>query len=142
MRGRINNEWDVTFIIMRTLLKVELIALVALCLASIAVGFLAFGQAHLISNNIFTPLETAIVTGGHAALWGFLPTVIYGAPIYLLLRLRHLDRWINVLAVGILPGMVILLISIPVGLYAIFAGAAVSSLTHFLSNKGSRWLDH
>lgn len=65
--------------------------------------------------------------------FGFLPVVVYGAPVYTILAHEGYARWHYVFLGGIAPGIVLLPFwGVYLGVMAIGCGAAVALLTHLV----------
>jgi hypothetical protein len=122
---------------LKTFLKVEAVCVLALCIAAVVAAGLAYLQAVITTGNaFFSPIQTADVMGVSVVYFGLVPTVLLGAPIYTLLKTYSLDSWAAVLITGLLPGVVVLLFSLPIGIYAIVCGGIIASVTHaYFRNK-------
>lgn len=69
------------------------------------------------------------------AFWGFyllsgIPALLFGAPIYTLLRVRHIANWGSALCAGLLPGGLLHFVHPSLGLLGMGVGAFVSLITH------------
>jgi hypothetical protein len=114
----------------KTFLKIETVCLLALCIAAVVAAGLAYLQATMTTGNaLFSPMQTAEIMVMSVLYFGIIPTALLGAPIYALLKAGGHDRWTVVLLIGFVPGLV-LLFSLPVGIYSIVCGGIIASITH------------
>ena len=115
---------------LRQLLLVEAVALVALFVVSGAIAAL-FGAGSLLGpSSAFGPTDSAQIGFVGAVFFGLLPTLLVGAPGYIVLLRSGLARWPYVLLLGTLPGIVALTVEPSLGLWAITCGAAIAAFTH------------
>ena len=121
--------------ILRQLLLVEAAALAALLAVS---GVMAtFGAVYSLfnANSLLSSTASAQLGFSYTAILGLLPALLIGAPSYVALLCHNLARWPYVLLLGILPGLVMLLIELSLGLWAIICGATVALLTHLMCRR-------
>jgi hypothetical protein len=82
-------------------------AVVAAVIAAVLLGIGAWVQALTRAPGIFSPYEGARITFLYAATIGVPLAVIYGAPVYALLRHKGFASWPAILAIGVAPGAVV-----------------------------------
>ena len=93
------------------LLRVELSAQVALIACAVLIPVLMatvgllWGQGLHAFRDVDLLIALSIIVVAY--LYGLLPVVLYGAPVYALLEMKGRASWLNVIAVGVTPGLVL-----------------------------------
>ena len=120
---------------LRQFIVVELVAIAALLL--VAAGMAAYGAIDSIShdNSLIDPRGSAWVGFGYTAIIGAVPVIFLGAPIYLARLRRGSANWINVLILGITPGLLLLFVAGDLGFWAMLCGTAVAFITHLACRR-------
>lgn len=70
--------------------------------------------------------------------FGAIPTIVIGAPIYFALLIHSNPRWLYVILIGIVPGVVMLPFDGFLGIFAAICGCFVASLTHVICRRLGR----
>ena len=122
---------------MRHLLRIELVAVLSLVSYAIVVSLLFAVNAVLFESAPERILAAMAISGGNTLILGFLPVVLYGAPIYCAHLAYPSFRFGWVLMLAILPGFLMLALDQVIGIFAIVGGIAVALGTKVLSMK---WL--
>ena len=118
--------------ILRQLLLVEVANLTALLIVAGAMAAYGAADSSFNANSLLSPTASAQIGFGYTTILGLLPALLIGAPSYVALLQHNLARWPYVLILGVLPGLVMILIELSLGLWAIICGAAVALLTHLI----------
>ncbi len=116
------------------LLRVELIALLGLVLSGLAI-IIYFCVAAMVSEPSLK-LDTdalGFLFGmfGFVIIFGIIPALFFGAPIYTALLLSGRASWISALILGLLPGFVFYFLEQGLAGFAFAAGTGVSLFTHY-----------
>ena len=121
--------------LLRQFLVVELVSIAVLVLVAAAVG--AYGVVDSVShaNSLVGPGSSAWLGFAYTVAIGTLPVVVVGAPIYLVLLRRGSANWINVVALGGAPGVLLLFLVGGLGIWAMVCGVAVASVTHLICRR-------
>src|SRR5699024_6658570 len=90
----------------KQLLKTEAAGLLALVAAAAMTAAHAAYEAS-VQSGFFPPAGAASVLFLGTLILGFLPVAVFGAPVYVWLQRRRRATWANVLAVGVVPGIVL-----------------------------------
>jgi hypothetical protein len=114
----------------KVFLKIEAVCILALCIAAAVSAGLLYLQTMTAEKALLSPIQAAESALFYVIYLGIVPTVLLGAPIYALLKAYGRDSWTVVLFTGLVPGFVLLLFSLPVGMYAIVCGGIIASITH------------
>ena len=126
-------ERDMTFL--RLLGRVEIWAVAAALIAAVLLGIGAWVQALTRSPGIFSPYEGARITFLYAAAIGVPLAVIYGAPVYALLRHKGFASWPAIFAIGVVPGAVVSVLAEhdrQFGIWIAAGGLVTALVTHFV----------
>jgi hypothetical protein len=119
--------------------RIELVAIIALVFAACITGILAFIQSTWWAANgqslVIEPLDVLWVVTIYAVVIGLLPVVLFGAPIYTWLKTRSRVSWLNVLGLGVLPGIVVFPLEKELSIWVILCGCLVAISTHALSKR-------
>ena len=121
--------------ILRQLLLVEAAALAALFAVAGAMAAYGAADSSFNANSLLSPAASAQIGFSYTAILGLLPALLIGAPCYVALLQHNLARWPYALLLGILPGLVMLLIELSMGFWAIICGATVALLTHLMCRR-------
>lgn len=118
--------------------RVELRAILALLLCAVAMGFYELAASLRASAAGYTlllsPSDAGVGVFLYAIVFGLIPVVVYGAPIYAMLYQNQLLSWPAVVTVGIVPGfLVFLIVEKDLGIWLMAGGVAVGCTTHLLS---------
>ena len=121
--------------VFRQLIVVELVSVASLLLVAAAMA--AYGAIDSAShaNSLIDPAGSAWIAFGYATIIGAIPVILIGAPIYLLLLRRGAANWLNVMMLGVIPGVILLFVAGGLGFWAILCGAAIASLVHMGCRK-------
>ncbi|MEO7862491.1 MAG: hypothetical protein ABIU05_19065 [Nitrospirales bacterium] len=106
------------------IIAVELAALTSLLIVSAVMGVYA--------ANIEGNWNSAQFAFALTFIFGTIPALVFGAPIYLLLLRGCMARWPYVLLLGVIPGSLALFFETSIGLLSIISGTLSSALTHLL----------
>lgn len=118
------------------LTRTALAALAGLPLGSILAG-VALGLQMNLSfewtvGSFVSGLLLGLFMAMYATFFGVLPTMLFGVPAYALLRARgRATAWAAV-AIGVAPGMVLILVDPNLGLLFVAFGASVAIFTHLI----------
>ena len=115
----------------RLFVRVEATAALSLLLASTVMA--ALGAALFLGSP-----GTAFQGSGDAAafyftstfLFGVIPAVALGGPIYFFFLKQREPRWLYVILLGVTPGLLLFPFDVLLGTLAIVCGLLVASLTH------------
>jgi hypothetical protein len=127
------------------LLRIELCALVALLICAGLVALYSMVDTVRASlggeTALLTPFEAGWSGFGYTLAIGALPVILYGAPIYAILRFKDLASWLPIVLVGIAPGVVMFLLGArdlksDLTIWFLIGGVVVACLTHLLSSYG------
>ena len=112
------------------LLKLQAIALLSLVIVAAAIG--GYGALESISfkSALIGPWDSATLLFGYALIFGLVPALLFGAPLYFALSYWVTPSWHLALLVGVVPGFVALAIEPSIAPWALGGGAAVALLTH------------
>ena len=120
---------------LRQFIIVELVAISALLL--VATGMAAYGAVDSMShdNSLIDPRGSAWLGFGYTATIGAIPAIFLGAPIYFALLRRGSVNWINVLILGVTPGLLLIFVAGSLGFWAVLCGVAVATITHLACRR-------
>ncbi|VXB06909.1 conserved membrane hypothetical protein [Luteimonas sp. 9C] len=121
---------------LRELLKVEAFALLSLLIVAGTMAAYGAIESARHTNSLLEPATSARLLFIYTVAFGFLPVVVFGAPAYVWLLHKKLARWPYVVALGIGPGLAILIFEFSLGIWPIICGLPVALITHLLC----RWL--
>ncbi len=121
-------------IIRHTLLAV-CAALLSLLIVALALSAFAAASELGRQRPIIPPFGTAVIVFVYTLTCGFVPTAFGIAPAFVFLQRRGIMHGFSVLALGVAPGAVALMINVWLGVIAIACGAAVAALTYWLCAK-------
>jgi hypothetical protein len=99
------------------------------------VGVVASIQAASAQYSPIRPADTAWISAAYALIIGFVPVVAFGAPIYAAIARGHQLPAVAAVAIGIFPGLLLLLYERNLAQWSIGVGAAVALITHVWFNK-------
>ena len=121
--------------VLRQLIFVELVSVASLLL--VAAVMAAYGAIDSAShdNSLIDPVGSALIGFGYTMLIGAIPVIFMGAPIYLVLLRRGAANWLNVMMLGVIPGIILLFVVGGLGFWAILCGAFIASLVHMGCRK-------
>ena len=119
----------------RQLLVISAIALAALLLTAGVMAGVAAVDSATHSNSLLSLFFAAMVTFGYTLILGTPPTLLLGAPGYVLLLRTNRAHWYYVLAFGVTPGFAVLPLDSNIGFWAIGCGGVVALLTHFACRR-------
>jgi hypothetical protein len=93
--------------------------------------------ALLLVAGVMAGVTTSSVLGptyifGYTMMIGVLPALLIGVPAYVFLLRKGQARWYYVLALGVIPGMLLLLMGDELGLLAVVCGGIVALITHLV----------
>lgn len=114
----------------RLFVRVELTAALSLLLAAAFMAMLGaapFGQP---GTAFGSSADAAAFHFTSTLIFGAIPAIVLGGPIYFLLLKNREPRWLYVILLGVTPGLAILPFDFLVGSIAIACGLFVASLTH------------
>lgn len=121
--------------VFRHLIVVELVSVASLLLVAGAVAAYGATDSASHSNSLIDPGSSARIVFVYTALIGIVPVIFVGAPIYLLLLRRGAASWLNLLMLGVTPGIILLFVAGGLGFWAILCSAVVASLVHLTCRK-------
>ena len=124
-------------IFLRRLLKIEAVVLTALVALACALATVSAILAAVADNAILGVGGSALIVFGYTCLIGGIPAIFFGAPMYAALLHFGKASWLSVLALGVTPGVLLLVIAIELGVWAIGCGAFIALATHFFCRPGS-----
>jgi hypothetical protein len=119
------------------LAKTEIVAITAFVLVAAAFSALGAFRTSLSPGDALTPAAAAAFIFAYTLMIGSLPVIALGAPIYAWLLTVSKASWATALAIGIAPGLALLLIAYDLGLAAIACGTVVALITHAVCRRGS-----
>ena len=123
---------------LRLLAKTEIRATLAVLLVSAATGVVFFLDSVITAPQGFLPpYNWSILAAAYAIVLGLPVALVVGGPTYAFLVYKNVASWPTVVALGVLPGLIVLLIDSLDGLapWFIGCGTAVACLTHILTMK-------
>ena len=123
----------------RQLLVVGAAAFVSLLLVAGVMAGVAAVDSATNSNSLLSPSSAATVIFGYTMIIGTLPALLVGAPAYVVLMRKGQARWYYVLALGVTPGLIVLLMDANLGFWAIVCGGVISLMTHLACRRFSPW---
>ena len=119
----------------RQFLFVELVSVgVLVLIAGAMAGYGAIDSASH-ANSLIDPGSSAWLGFAYTSAIGALPVVFVGAPIYFMLLWRGLANWLNVVMLGVAPGVLFLFVAGGLGVWAIVCGTVVASVTHLICRR-------
>ena len=114
----------------RLFVRVEVTAALSLLLAATvmaALGAAPFGN----SGTAFQgPGDAAVFYFTSTLLFGVIPAIALGGPIYFIFLKQREPRWLYVILLGVTPGLLLLPFDVLLGTLATVCGLLVASLTH------------
>jgi hypothetical protein len=114
----------------RHLGKSVLVALAALTLfAAVGAGYFAF-EAWRTEDYLFTPAGAAVVVFGYTLAFGFLPVVLFGAPLYAFLLSTGRASLLAAIGIGVAPGLGLYFVALDLGVMSAIGGLFVALCTH------------
>jgi hypothetical protein len=120
---------------LKHLAKTEAVATFSLLAVAAALAVLFAVQA-AIQSDPSSSVGVALVVFAYTMAIGCIPVVAFGAPLYAWLLSHGRTSWAAAIAIGVIPGLVLLLVAIDLGLWAIGCGAAVALATHVICRPG------
>jgi hypothetical protein len=79
---------------LKVFLKIEVVCVLALCIAAVVAASLVYVQMTIIGEkDLFSPIQTAEIFIMSIPYYGIVPTALLGAPIYALLKAYGIDSW-------------------------------------------------
>ena len=114
----------------RTLWRVEWRALATLASCAILVGLVAFIQASTAAHSLLRPTDAAWAGASYAFIFGIVPVVAFGAPVYAAVAQRGRSSVSAAVAIGVVPGLLLLWYERNLAAWFIACGAAVALVTH------------
>ena len=117
------------------LAKTEAVAIAALLVVAAALAVL-FAVRAASPADILSPIGAALVVFAYTMAIGCVPVAVFGAPLYAWLLFHGRSSWAAAIAIGLLPGLVLLLVAIDLGLWSMGCGAAVALATHAVCRPG------
>jgi len=122
---------------LKQLLKIEIVSLLALVISGILLAGYCYLYELLSSTQaILTPLGTASMVFFSTLYIGFFPVILFGAPIYSILKKYGKNTWPIVMCLGLSPGVLTIILGLNnltwslIGTFAIASGAIVVVITH------------
>ena len=110
--------------------KSVLVALGSLTLfAALGAGYYAF-EAWRTDDYLFSPSGAAALVFGYTLIIGFLPVVLFGAPLYALLLSTGRASFLAAVGIGIAPGLGLYFVAWDLGAMAAIGGVFVALCTH------------
>lgn len=123
----------------KILWRIELVAIIALVFAACLTGGLAFIQSTWWAANgqslVIEPLDVLWIVTIYAIVIGLLPVALLGVPIYTWLKTKRQASWLNVLCLGVLPGIVVFPLEKELTIWVMLCGSLVAISTHALSKR-------
>lgn len=117
--------------------RVELISLAALGIFSLAVAAILVLEGLIVSPMEYSFFDYSVLGILLTFGFGFLPVVLFGAPIYsLLIAFDHFPR-LGMFVVAVLPGVALLFFRPGLGVIGIIGGTCVYLMVHLAF---SRWV--
>lgn len=122
---------------MRQLIQVIACAAVSLLTVALAMAFLFLFLEQISPSELFTS-SAAFRVGFQATLmFGVLPAILFGAPAYWWIWRQGQARWLTILPLGAVLGLLVFLLDSALIGWGVGCGALVAGLTHILAR---RWL--
>ena len=118
------------------LARTEAVAVVALLAVATALAIVFAIQAAS-PGDLFSPIGAALVVFAYTMAIGGAPAAVFGAPLYAWLLSTDRSSWAAAVAIGVVPGLVLLLVAIDLGLWSIGCGVTVAVATHAFCRPGS-----
>ena len=114
----------------RYLAKSVLAALAALTLfAALGAAYFAF-EAWRSEDYLFSPAGAAVTVFGYTLIIGFLPVVLFGAPLYAFLLSTERASAFAAIGIGIAPAFGLYFVAWDLGLMSAIGGVFVALCTH------------
>lgn len=130
----------------RSLVRAFLSTLGGLPLGCAAVAALSGLYIQVTGPEPFSSISPGWAAGGlvsfFALVYGAIPALLVGAPLYALLLHRGWATYLSAVLVGILPGLALLPIEQGLAYFFLAYGAPVAAATHFTASRlgGSRFV--
>lgn len=115
--------------------------------AGVLMGSLAGGLLVSLYAIVIRPwdipeaMALGLVVSIVAAIFGLLPAILYGAPVYALLSRRGLANYSSSAAIGVAPGLLALVLAPGWGWFVMLFGACVAIATHRIARHRLSNLD-
>jgi ABC-type transporter Mla maintaining outer membrane lipid asymmetry permease subunit MlaE len=120
----------------KTFVKIEMICLVGLLVAAALCAGIVFIRDILEqARSSISPTESAWWSFLIIMSTGLVPTILFAAPLYSLLRAYGYARWKWVLTISVLPGLLFCFIELYVGVYVLICGLTIAIITHLYFQK-------
>jgi hypothetical protein len=110
--------------------RIELRTVAALLTCAVLMAVVAAIVEFVDSSPRFNPGESAGDLFILTLMFGTLPALLYGAPVYTLAACKRWLSWPLVLLVGIAPGIALLFYERNIGFFFLACGACVAAFTH------------
>jgi hypothetical protein len=122
---------------LRQLAKVELVALASLVVVAVVLAIYEAIWLSLHPSPEFGATDAVEIIFVYLLPIAFVPVVAFVAPLYSTLLYNGRTSWSAAFVVGAIPGVVLLLFSLFVGLVSLACGAVVALATHAVCASGS-----
>lgn len=126
---------------LKILLISELLAIAALLIVSIMIGLGVYIESYLTFDpevyNVYTPVEEGFLYFQIPLIFGLYFVVLFGAPVYSVLKLKGLANYWSSACVGLVPGIVLWFFSTYAGSFAVFSGGLTAIITHWFVSRYS-----
>ena len=114
----------------RLFVRVEVTAALSLLTAATVMAGLGAAPFGSPGTAFQGPGDAAAFYFTSTLLFGAIPAIALGGPIYFLILRRREPRWLYVIMLGVSPGLLLLPFDFLLGNLAIVSGLLVASLTH------------
>jgi len=119
--------------------RIEIVAIIALVFAACLTGIIAFIQSTWWAANgqslVIEPFDVLWIVTIYAVVIGLLPVALFGAPFYTWLKSKSRVTWLNVLGLGVLPGIVVFPLEHELAKWVILCGCLVAIGTHVICGR-------
>lgn len=132
----LNNDTPMTF--WQRLWRAEMAGVVSLLAFCVVLALLLLLEGLIMSPRETDALEMFLLAAALGLFYGLLPVVLLGAPAYVALSSTGRVRWLPLIAIVVLPGLVMLFYHRGLGMISIAAGPTILFLTHRLFRWWSR----
>lgn len=115
--------------------RIEVISLAALGVFSFAVAAVLVLEGLIVSPMEFSFFDYSVLGFALTFGFGFLPVVLFGAPIYAAVIAADKLSWRGMLVVAVLPGVAILFFRAGLGIIGIIGGTCIFLMVHFAYHR-------
>jgi hypothetical protein len=122
----------------RKVLATVLVVLLGLLVSASGAALVAFAGVSFRSGSWLKPGDAATIVFAFTLYLGFLPAILYGAPAFYVLHRHNRATWPWSVVLGLLPGLLLRLISSDPGaiFWAVACGVVVALFTRSLLGQG------